>query len=54
LLLIGVTLPAVAQNSMDQGTTTSDHDRGFQWGLLGLVGLAGLIPRKRNVAHTGR
>ena len=56
LLLTGVALPALAQNSMDQGTTT-DHDRGFnQWGLLGLLGLAGLIGRKRDrdVVRTGR
>jgi hypothetical protein len=56
LLVTGVALPAVAQNSMDQGTTT-DHDRGFhQWGLLGLLGLAGLIGRKRDrdVARTDR
>jgi hypothetical protein len=55
LLFTGLTLPAVAQNSTDQGTTTN-HDRGFNWGLLGLLGLAGLIGRKRerDVAHTGR
>jgi MYXO-CTERM domain-containing protein len=55
LLMTGLTLPAVAQNSVDQSTTT-DHDRGFNWGLLGLLGLAGLMGRKRerDVAHTGR
>jgi hypothetical protein len=56
LVLTGVALPAAAQNSMDQGTTT-DHDRGFnQWGLLGLLGLAGLMGRKRDrhVPPTGR
>jgi MYXO-CTERM domain-containing protein len=56
LLLTGVTLPAVAQNNMDQGTTT-DHNRGFNWGLLGLLGLAGLVGRNkrdRTVTHTGR
>ena len=25
----------------------TDHDRGFDWGWLGLLGLLGLIPRKR-------
>jgi MYXO-CTERM domain-containing protein len=55
LLLAGAALPAVAQNSVDRGTTT-DHDRGFHdWGLLGLVGLAGLLGRKREreVTHRG-
>ena len=28
-------------------TYTTDHDRGFDWGWLGLLGLLGLIPRKR-------
>jgi MYXO-CTERM domain-containing protein len=32
-------------------TTTEDHDRGFPWGLLGLLGLAGLIPRKQRDVH---
>jgi hypothetical protein len=56
LLLTGVTLPALAQSNVDQGTTTTDHNRSFNWGLLGLVGLAGLMGRKRErtVAHTGR
>ena len=56
LLVAGVTLPAVAQNNVDQGTTT-DHNRGFNWGLLGLVGLAGLAgrgKRERTVANTAR
>ena len=26
----------------------SERERGFPWGLLGLLGLAGLIPRLRN------
>ena len=55
LLVTGLALPAVAQNSTDQGTTT-DH-RGFnQWGLLGLLGLAGLVGKKRDrdVVRTGR
>jgi MYXO-CTERM domain-containing protein len=31
-------------------TTTEQRDEGrFPWGLLGLLGLAGLIPRKRHV-----
>lgn len=56
LLVTGVTLPAVAQSNVDQGTTT-DPNRGFNWGLLGLLGLAGLVGRSKRdqtVAHTGR
>ncbi|MDB5696318.1 MAG: hypothetical protein JWN21_1861 [Sphingomonas bacterium] len=30
-------------------TTEREDDDRFPWGLLGLLGLAGLIPRKRNV-----
>lgn len=29
------------------GNPQADEDDGFPWGLLGLLGLAGLIPRKR-------
>ena len=29
-------------------TTQTQEDDHFPWGLLGLLGLAGLIPRKRN------
>ena len=49
LLLTGVTLPAAAQTNDDRGTTTYGHDRdrGFPWGVLGLLGLAGLMGRKR-------
>ena len=44
--------PAVAQTPAQDATTadtrvtTDDDDRDFPWGLLGLLGLAGLIPRK--------
>jgi MYXO-CTERM domain-containing protein len=52
LLLTGSSLPAVAQNNMDQGTT-EHRDRGFDnWGLLGLLGLAGLLGRKRDRVET--
>lgn len=30
------------------GNPQPQEERGFPWGLLGLLGLAGLIPRKRN------
>jgi hypothetical protein len=56
------TLPALAQptttspstTSSTDGTTSSTtsvdarRDRGFDWGWLGLLGLAGLLGRKRN------
>ncbi|WP_375427919.1 WGxxGxxG family protein [uncultured Sphingomonas sp.] len=54
-LLIALTpATASAQATGDTATTTTyqdterDDDR-FPWGLLGLLGLAGLIPRKRQV-----
>lgn len=45
---------ASAQATADAATTTTyqterDDDDRFPWGLLGLFGLAGLIPRKRHV-----
>ncbi|WP_076070293.1 WGxxGxxG family protein [Sphingomonas montana] len=42
---------ANAQSTSDGGTATTQtrEDDDFPWGLLGLVGLAGLIPRKRPV-----
>ena len=57
LLTAGAVVPAIAQTSVDQSTSTDRDDGGFdKWGLLGLIGLAGLIGRKRerNVVHTGR
>ena len=57
LLTTGAVAPAIAQTSVEQGTSTDRDDRGFdKWGLLGLIGLAGLIGRKRerNVVHTAR
>jgi MYXO-CTERM domain-containing protein len=30
------------------GNPQEEEDDGFPWGLLGLLGLAGLIPRKRH------
>jgi MYXO-CTERM domain-containing protein len=40
---------AAAGNSVDTRYATAGHrdDDGFPWGLLGLLGLAGLIPRVR-------
>jgi hypothetical protein len=49
---------ATAQNNTDTAyngatdtqyttTTVEKDDKDFPWGLLGLLGLAGLIPRKR-------
>ncbi len=34
-------------NRTERVETRTEHERGFPWGLLGLLGLAGLIPRKR-------
>ncbi len=33
--------------------TVVEKENGFPWGLLGLLGLAGLIPKKRSVEVTG-
>jgi hypothetical protein len=33
---------------LSYGNPQPQEDRGFPWGLLGLLGLAGLVPRKRN------
>jgi MYXO-CTERM domain-containing protein len=57
LVLTGAAMPAAAQTSTDQRTSTDRDDHGFDnWGLLGLLGLAGLLGRKRdrNVAETRR
>lgn len=49
LLLTAGVMPAAAQTSADQRTTTHRDDDGFdEWGLLGLLGLAGLLGRKRD------
>ena len=48
---------ANAQGTTTDGTTTgsqTNDDNHFPWGLLGLIGLAGLIPRKRTVHVDGR
>jgi hypothetical protein len=49
--------PAFAQNDVDglatettHTTTVEKEDNDFPWGLLGLLGLAGLLPRKRKEA----
>ena len=35
------------------GNPQPDDDGGFPWGLLGLIGLAGLLPRKRHRVDVG-
>lgn len=42
-----------AQDTMVTTTTTEteEEDSDFPWGLLGLLGLAGLIPRRRKEVH---
>ena len=56
-LAAAATLAAIASAPASaQGTGTVDtsygnpqeEDDGFPWGLLGLLGLAGLLPRKRH------
>lgn len=57
LLTASAVVPAMAQTTVDQGTTTDRDDGGFDdWGLLGLLGLAGLLGRKRerDVVRTNR
>ena len=50
--------PAVAQDnaSVDPALAVpaDNDDDSFPWGLLGLLGLAGLIPRKRNTDNDNR
>lgn len=49
--VFAVSAPAalLAQDAADNGVTYTEEeeDNDFPWGLLGLLGLAGLIPRKR-------
>ena len=42
--------PGVGNGTVDTayGNPQQEEDDGFPWGLLGLLGLAGLIPRKRH------
>lgn len=55
-LVLAVSTPAVAQTGGATGgtnygtgtTETEDDDDGFPWGVLGLIGLAGLIPRNKD------
>jgi MYXO-CTERM domain-containing protein len=58
VLLLGVTLGAPALAAAQNDTTvvtqtrqTEKEDHDFPWGLLGLFGLAGLIPRRRKDVH---
>lgn len=44
-----------AQETVDSTVTTrGGEEEQFPWGLLGLIGLAGLIPRKQKEVHTER
>ena len=43
---LAVSSPAFAQSETTT-TVQREEQREFPWGLLGLLGLAGLIPRKR-------
>ena len=44
---LAVSSPAFAQQTETTTTVEREEQREFPWGLLGLLGLAGLIPRKR-------
>lgn len=47
-----VAAPAAAQSDTVVTTRTEEEDDSdFPWGLLGLLGLAGLIPRGRKEVH---
>lgn len=46
-------LPQATNTPRTQVQTVVEKENGFPWGLLGLLGLAGLIPRKRSVEVTG-
>jgi MYXO-CTERM domain-containing protein len=51
-----MSLPAMAQETQEPATTTND-DRDFDWGwlgLIGLVGLAGLTGRRRDANSAPR
>lgn len=54
LALMPLTLPATAQNSVDENTAApgervadEEGDRDFDWGWLGLLGLIGLAGLKK-------
>ena len=40
--------PAATTTAADTTTTRRDSDRGFDWGWLGLLGLAGLMGLRRH------
>jgi MYXO-CTERM domain-containing protein len=40
--------PAMADPAVAATTPVEDDDNDFPWGLLGLIGLAGLLGRKRD------
>ena len=50
VVALSAAVPVAAQGTTDTMTTAPvqrEDDNDFPWGLLGLLGLAGLIPRKR-------
>ncbi len=60
-LAVITVLPTSAQQGANSNTNRTDTTRtveresSFPWGLLGLLGLAGLIPKKRRVeVHQAR
>lgn len=47
------TMAQQTERTVETTTVPVEH-HDFPWGLLGLIGLAGLIPRKQNVVHVDR
>lgn len=66
LIVTGLAVTAIAQTGAGTGSAAGDtstnnmsrqterNDDGFDYGWLGLIGLAGLIPRKQKVVHHDR
>jgi hypothetical protein len=56
-LAVATVVPATAEpnnanvknDRNDNTTRVVEHDNDFDWGWLGLLGLAGLLPKKRQV-----
>lgn len=53
VLAIFAATPVVAQTT-DTLAQTTTRDDGFDWGWLGLLGLLGLMPRKRETTTVPR
>ena len=51
MVLAPVALRAQTDTAVTRTVTTEEDDSDFPWGLLGLLGLAGLIPRKQRDVH---